>query len=167
MTAEELILELKDIQPPGEPGWWLPAPVTLTILGLLAGLAVIFWSYHRYRQNRRLVIEAEYELQRIKRAHQCGGSDRQLVEALSRWLKQVSMAAYPEQRPAGLTGQAWLEFLDGCVDGDDFSHGQGRLFGSGMYREQVAVDSARLLETCETWFAAIRGVLHRRGGGHA
>ena len=54
MTAEELLLELKDITPPPEPAWSLIPPVYPVGLGVIIGIAVLAWLMLRYRKANRL-----------------------------------------------------------------------------------------------------------------
>ena len=62
MTAEELLLELHDIQPPAEPGWWLLAPAWLIVLGTILGLLALSWQWRRQRRKHRLLLEARQNL---------------------------------------------------------------------------------------------------------
>ena len=113
MTTEELLLELRDIQQPVEPGWWLLAPVWVIMLGLLFGLVLLAWLILRHRRNNRLLVEAKQEFDVIRQhyhRHRCG---QNTLQALSAWLRQVAMAAYPDQQIAAMTGPAWTRYYTG------------------------------------------------------
>ena len=62
MTAEELLLALKDIQPPAEPGWWLFAPAQMLAIGLVATLISFAWFAFKYKKANRLALLAELDL---------------------------------------------------------------------------------------------------------
>ena len=163
MTTEELLLQLKDIQPPPEPAWWLVAPVYPTLLltlVVLAGCAVLL---RRHRRAARLSRIAERDFERIRSAYINSGDLRELALNASCWLKQVAMLAYPERQLDGACGEAWLEFLDRELDDGRFTHGCGRLFGGAVYASDIEVDATELIALCERWLAAVKPRLQRKG----
>lgn len=165
MTRDELLSQLRDISPPAEPAWWLPAPGHIgLILVLLALLAVI--AYWRARRRSGLLLEqARLELRRIEAEHDRDGDSVRLSRQLANWLKRVALAAYPEKRLEGLTGRAWLEFLDQSLGGQLFSAGAGRLFAGDVYRREIDADAKELLRLCEQWLDRLRPRLLRRRTG--
>jgi len=48
-------------------------------------------------------------------------------------VKRVCLAIAPRERVAGLSGNAWLEFLDSTWRGNDFTSGSGRLLPELSY----------------------------------
>ncbi|MGD8421080.1 MAG: DUF4381 domain-containing protein [Gammaproteobacteria bacterium] len=166
MTREDLLSQLKDISPPTEPAWWLPATGHLLIgLAALAAIALMLAWLWRRRGSRRL-RRARDELRRIE-ARQAGDPDAgRLARELAGWLKRVSLIAFPERRPQGLTGEAWLAFLDGSIGADRFSRGPGRVFGADVYRRDPPLDADELLELCAQWLSGIAPRL-RGGRGNA
>lgn len=167
MTAEELLLGLKDIQPPAEPAWWLIAPAQMLAIGLIATLITCAWLVVRYKRANRLILLAEHDLKRVESAFENSSDTRQLAIDLSKWLKQVSIMAFPERQAQGLTGTAWLQFLDDTLGetlGDNrFSAGTGKLFGDMIYSENPDPDSAHLIELCQHWLIAVKPRLLQRG----
>ncbi len=125
MTAEELLLELKDIAPPPEPAWWLLPPAYLVMIGSIIAIAMLAWFVLRYRSVYRLASRVDLDLQRIRSAYYHNQDARQLALELSKWLKQVSILAFPQRLPEQLTGQPWLKFLDESLAGNNFSNGKG------------------------------------------
>lgn len=163
MTREELLLELRDISPPAEPGWWLLAPGYMLIIVLGVAGVGLSWYWLRQWRKRRLLMLAMNDLRDIGTSF-AENADAQLLSLqLSRWLKQVAILAFPERRPQGLTGSEWLVFLDEVLGGDRFSAGHGRVFGDAVYRRRPEFDASRLLELCETWLQAVKPRLLRRG----
>jgi hypothetical protein len=163
MTRDELIQQLRDISPPIEPAWWLPAPGHLALL-LLALLLVAAICYWRARRRSGLLLEqARRELHRIA-TQQAKDVDACIqAQALARWLKRVALLAYPQRRLESLTGRAWLEFLDQPLGGENFTRGTGRIFGGDVYRREVEADTQALLDLCERWLEAVSPRLLHRG----
>jgi hypothetical protein len=164
MTREDLLAQLRDIRPPQEPAWWLPAPghLALGVLGLALLVLLLVWLYRR-RADRRL-LRATRELRHIEARHARDPDSARLALELSGWLKRVSLLAFPGQRLESLTGTAWLEFLDRGIGDDRFSGGAGRAFGSEIYRRNPDFDPLQLLELCEQWLSRIAPRLRRRAG---
>jgi len=163
MTVDELLRELKDIQPPTAPDWWLIPPVYLVASATITIIAVLIWSIIRYRRVNRLAILAEQELQRIRSSYLRNKDTHELSLQLAKWLKQVALLAFPARQPQGFTGEAWLSFLDESLGDDSFSSGKGNVFGGSIYRKQVNADAGQLVELCEQWLTAVKPRLQRRG----
>ncbi|MDH3632452.1 MAG: DUF4381 domain-containing protein [Gammaproteobacteria bacterium] len=165
MTVEELLLELKDIQPPPEPAWWLLAPAHWIAILLLLGVAVCIWFFLRHRRSNRLASLAEQELQRIRSSFARDEDSQRLAIELSRWLKQVAILAFPERHLESLSGKGWLEFLDESLGNNNFSDGTGMVFGSMIYSKQINLDATQLVPLCEQWLSVIKPHLRQRGIG--
>jgi len=165
MTVEELLLELKDIAPPPEPAWWLLPPAYLFALCSIIAVTGIAWFILRYHRVNRLAKRVDQDLQRIRSLYNHNQDARQLGLELSKWLKQVSIMAFPQRQPESLTGESWLKFLDECHGGDHFSSGEGKVFGGSVYCEQVELDAYQLIELCGWWLTVVRPHLLQRSRG--
>ena len=164
MTREELLAQLRDIRPPGEPAWWLPAPGHLA-LGLLAlALLVLLAAWLWKRRADRRLLRATRELRRIEARHAREPDSARLAYELSSWLKRVSLLAFPDERLQGLAGNGWLEFLDRSIGDRRFTGGAGRVFGGEVYRRNPELDAAGLLELCDQWLSRIAPRLRGRAG---
>jgi len=163
MTAEELLLQLKDIQPPPEPAWWLVAPAHLVLAGVIVGLLGIGWLLRRRRRVARLTKLAEREFELIRSAYLRDQDRRLLALKTSRWLKQVALLAYPTRQLESVCGEAWLEFLDQGLGNHQFSRGSGRLFGGALYGREIDANADEILDLCERWLSAIKPRLQKRG----
>ena len=163
MTVEQLLQQLRDIQAPPEPAWWLIAPAHGIAIGLLVVVMVSIWLVLQYRKANRLASLAEHALQDIR---SCYGRDRdpqRLALELSRWLRQVSMRAFPGRQVEGLCGERWLQFLDETIGTNTFTRGRGRVFGNLVYAKQAKLDAAQLVSLCEQWLVAIKPRLRQQG----
>ncbi len=146
---------------PPAPGWWISAAVLLAVLSWVAGV--------RWRRHRRLGAAARSalrELAALRAAVQTDGDTRAFVAALSRLLRRLALARFPREQVAGLTGDAWLNFLDVTGGGDGFRRGPGRALADLAYGATRAGDLPpnpdALADLAETWIRA-----NRRYGGHA
>ncbi len=156
MTAEELLLELKDIQMPPAPEWWLIAPAYLAATIVVVSLFVLFGLMVRHKNANRLIQQAQHELELIKINHRDKGGNPALALNLCKWLKQVSMLAFPEQQLASLCGQRWLEFLDQSCEAVSFANGAGRVFAGSVYCREPEFDAAEAILLCEQWLIRIK-----------
>lgn len=163
MTHEELILGLKDLRPPTEPGWWLLAPGYMLVILLLLSLITAFWIVLRRRKLMLRFTAARLELERIRSAHRNDGDSQQLTGELAQWLKRVALLAFPESRLEGVTGSDWLSFLDDSLGDVSFTRGEGSAFASAVYQRKAQPDVERLLSLCERWLQAVKPRLIRRG----
>jgi hypothetical protein len=141
---------LRDIHLPPPPGLWPPAPgwwalALLTIAALVLGVRHAFLAWRRGR-GRRAAVRCLKGL----REHFRDGETPQVVAAeLSMLLRRAAMIRHPRARVAGLTGHAWLEFLDD--DERHFSEGVGSALASAPYARAQSVDVETLLSLCESW----------------
>ena len=155
MTADELLLELRDIVPPPEPPWYLLAPAAW--LGLALLLAALAWVWYRRRRRRawRRVAAAGLELDAIRRRYATRDDAPALARDLADWLKRVALQAYPRAEVAALSGDRWLEFLDRGIGDASFSRGAGRIFGAPQYRPEVKFDADEALALCRHWLDVV------------
>jgi hypothetical protein len=172
MTSEELLLQLRDIQPPPEPAWWLIAPGYFAVTAFLIGLFIIAWLLRRRQRKERLAKLANLELQSIRAEYRRNHDVHLLAIKVSQWLKQVAMLAFPGSQLQGVSGEPWLKFLDQSLghskgqnmtrDNIHFSRGCGRIFGAGVYQSSVDLDADQIFALCERWLNAIKPQLQQR-----
>lgn len=128
---------------PPAPGWWLLAVAGLVVLALGVRLAGRAW---RRRRPRRAALRAIRAL-RARRAQ--GESAAILIAELATLLRRAALIRHPRERVAGLTGHAWLEFLDDDAHG--FTEGVGACLATAPYSRGEPVDLDALLSLCEGW----------------
>jgi hypothetical protein len=112
---------------PPAPGWWLLAGLVLLAVAVAAVLFVRRW-------RRRAALRAALaELDALDA--ELGALDPgEYARRLSRLLRRVALARYPRHTVAGLTGDAWLQFLDERGNTQAFTRGRGRLLREAPYR---------------------------------
>lgn len=131
---------LRDLHLPEAIGWWPPAPGWWLLLGIvLLGAALAARAlYRRHRRNaaRRLALS---ELSRLKKAWDDDRNTAALAAATSDLLRRAMLAYAPRDEVAGLTGRAWLEWLDRGLERRPFSSGPGRSLEDLPYRDPARV----------------------------
>ena len=167
MSPQDLLLELRDIETPAQPAWWLLAPFwQLTMTLTLIAIAVAWLYGRRQRQNRRY-REARERLQQIRRDYARRADCTATLQALSAWLKQVAMAAFPESRIAALSGQPWVDFLCRSTPTPLFEPRLRPVFSTDLYRGPVDQDLNPALDACERWLATMGPRLKQGSGSRA
>ena len=144
-------IPLRDLHLPEAVGWWPPAPGWWLLFAVLLAAAVygLVQAWRAYRRNapRRVALA---ELARLQQAWQADRDVIALGVRLSPLLRRAMLAYAPRPEIAGLTGDAWLEWLDRGLNDRPFSAGPGRLLAELPYRRPVDlfdVDAPRLIET--------------------
>lgn len=137
-------LPLRDLHLPMMTGWWPLAPGWWLLIALvLLGVALLLRHvYLRWRHNaaRRLAL---HRLACITKEYEGGVSASVLGKELSELTRRAMLAYAPRDAVAGLSGKAWLEWLDSDLDEKLFSEGAGRILESLPYvnPQQVGNDT--------------------------
>lgn len=151
MEAE---LPLRDYHLPATVGWWPPAPgwwgLAVLILAL-AGAAVYLWRRYRRPTVRKLALA---ELNRLEGE---GLPATEKLRRLSMLLRRVGLSTSARAEVAGLTGQAWLLWLDRPLPQPRFSRGPGRLLLDAPYRPSVDGELDELFALCRDWLNRLPG----------
>jgi hypothetical protein len=106
-------LPLRDLHLPVPVGWWPLAPgwwfVILLASGILGHLAWRAYQRWRYNAARRFALR---ELKRYETEYLEHRDPVTLGKQLSALLRRAMLAYAPRDDVAGLTGEAWLQWLD-------------------------------------------------------
>lgn len=152
MPSADPLAALRDIHQPGlietwppAPGWWLLA--LLALLALIAGCVSLArrWRANRYRR------EARAELEQLLLDWQQHQDDQAYVDALQHLLKRTALTRFPREAVAGLTGEAWVQFLDRSTGSHDFSLGAPEALIDGHYRPGLDIDVPALSSAALQW----------------
>ena len=139
---------------PPAPGWWLLALLVLSLLVLLAG-----WLVRRHRRGAA-ARAAQAELTALRAALAQDGDAAACARGLSRLLRRFALVRFPRRAVAGLSGEAWLAFLDAQGGGGRFQSGPGRLLLDAPYRPPQDLPVAELASLVEDWIRR-----NQRSGG--
>lgn len=151
-------LPLRDVHAPPPVSWWPPAPGwwLLALLAALLAAAAWWWLRRRRRQRLAAVSLARGELEGIESAFRTGEEPEEVVRRLSMLLRRVCISVFPRTEAAGLTGRAWLAFLDRSLPRPAFSEGPGRVLAEAPYRPSVSAGEIEpLLALAREWLAAV------------
>ena len=110
---QETALPLRDLHLPAAIGWWPLAPGWWLAIVLLAALLCygLYRAYLRRRHNapRRFALR---ELARYESAYLEHRNPVMLGKQMSELLRRAMLAYSERDEVAGLTGEAWLQWLD-------------------------------------------------------
>ncbi len=131
---------------PPAPGWWLLA---ITGALVLYGCWRVGREYFYRRRQRGLIQSAADQV----RDRLLDSPDAASVAAASEFMRQVALTRYPRHEIAGLSGTAWLDFLDQSGGGDGFRQGPGAVLGDLAYRADtnVDIDGPALAQLIQRW----------------
>ena len=160
MTAAELLDRLRDVHAPPPVGWWPPAAGWWWLAGgLLLGLCLLALGTILWRRGRtkRACLR---ELARLRRqAPADDGARARELAGINRLLRRRALDLAPADEVAGLTGLAWLHFLDNTLEARTFSEGPGRILLDAPYRpavEEGEYDRQALFRLATRWLRHAR-----------
>lgn len=101
------------------------------------------------------------ELRRLEREWRRTGQFSPLFQGLSRLLRRSARKLATERPVAGLSGHAWLVFLDETAGTRGFTHGVGRTLAEYPYRDETAlcreaIDVPEILDLVRYWLRHAR-----------
>ena len=106
-------LPLRDLHLPETVGWWPLAPGWWALIALFAaGTAYLAWRWYRAWRINAPRRHALRELARFEAAYLEHQDPVTLGKQLSELLRRGMLAYAPRADVAGLTGDAWLAWLD-------------------------------------------------------
>ena len=159
-------LPLHELQLPDPITWWPPAPLWWLLLALLLVGGVLLWLlFGRLRSGwrpllhrRRLRHRALAQLHQLAQEYHHHGDAASYVRQLSILLRRTALALAPRRQVAGLTGEAWLAFLDqplaATPEQGGFCHGVGRVLLEAPYNPHCTPDVPALAALAEVWVEA-------------
>ena len=153
-------LPLRDIHLPAPLGWWPLAPGwwivgALVFVLLIAGLIWLWKRQNRQPQGATLALDQLAQLQR-----QYAQQPAALLRELSVLLRRVAINQYGRERVSGLTGNAWVEFLDQQAGKPLFAPRFTTLLTEHPYRPDAPVETAALIQAIRTWINLQQGKRH-------
>jgi len=156
--TDPLQLPLRDVHFPQAVSWWPPAPGWWILAGVLVVSAVAFWLWRLRRQRLKAsalrLAREEFMIMRARYASDDNAGT--LIRDLSILLRRLCISIFPRTDVAGLTGEAWLRFLDQPLAARPFSKGPGRVLLDAPYRPQVTTGEVEpLLEICADWLEQV------------
>jgi len=141
----ELLARLRDVHPPPAPSWWPPAPGWWLATALAVALGVVLVRYapawwRRLRLRRRLFAALEAAASAAE---------------VSQLLRLAALERFPERASAGLTGAAWLAFLESCDRAPGRFAPLAAALTEAPYRAASDADVSRLRAAARDWLRAV------------
>ena len=163
----ELMLKLRDIHLPPEPGWWPPAPGWwLVALLLAAALTWLVWRLAARWRRFRPARAARALYREISGDLGAGAiSPVQYVHRTGELLKRFAVHGSNDPAMAPESGDAWLRYLDERYGQPAFSRGPGRCFGTDRFRRDTEPDTGFLDGLINRFFARECARCWRFGAG--
>ena len=145
-------LPLKDLHLPEAISWFPPALGWWLLLIVVPLVSVALYFLYQYLTRKTPVKLAKQVLADIQKSSM---SNQEKLTALSALLRRVAVSIHARQEVAGLTGMAWLAFLDSSLPDTPFSTGVGRYFLEAPYRPQELSNEklSKLISLCEYWLS--------------
>ena len=128
------------------PSWWLAAAA-------LVLLVAACWLARRWLRLRPLRA-ALRELAQLASFHARDADTTRLVRGVSRLLRRYAMTRFAQPGIAGVSGKAWLVFLDAHGGDGAFCHGVGAALEARPYQSGGALDEAALMALVRRWLQA-------------
>ena len=129
-------IPIRDLHLPAAIGWWPLAPGWWVVIAVAAvGLVFLMRKWlHTYSRGaaRRHALR---QLDLYSRDYMSHLNGVLIGTQLSELLRRTMLAYAPRADVAGLTGEAWLEWLDHDLDRSHFVAGDGRVLIEWPYRE--------------------------------
>ncbi len=155
-------IPLRGLHLPDAVGWWPLAPGWWLLGALLAvGCGLLVRSLLRHRAHAAARRRALRQLEESRSAYAYHGNPVTLGAEISELLRRTMLAYAPRAEVAGLTGDAWLEWLDRDLDQPLFREGAGRSLLDLPYRNP---ESAAQDADIEGMLAAVRERLRKPVG---
>jgi len=148
----DVLTNLRDIHAPPPVSWWPPAPGWWLLLVVGVAVLVLLWRWRRARPWRRHALR---ELQVLEQEFKTTGDAGNCVAQVSVLLRRVALSARAPAAAAGLTGDAWLKYLDELGRTQQFSTGIGRVLTTAPYARAETVDVPGLIILTRRWLKKI------------
>jgi len=169
-------LPLRDIHLPEPISWWPLAPGWWLVLAGIIFIVGLYFIVKKIRYSRRLKRASRDEFESIKNQYLNDKNENKLVKQLSIFLRRACISFYPRHDTAGLTGENWLNFLDGTLanarkqssqttgvnsasfNSANFNSDVGKVLLTAPYLPEDSsnahINADALLELCERWLKA-------------
>jgi hypothetical protein len=132
-------IPIRDLHLPAIIGWWPLAPGWWALIALaVIGLGWLLRNYWRARARGAARRHALRQFEVSAADYQQHQNAVQLGTELSELLRRTMLAYAPRGEVAGLTGNAWLAWLDQGMNEPLFSKGAGKTLIELPYRDAAS-----------------------------
>ncbi len=132
-------IPIRDLHLPAAIGWWPLAPGWWVVIAMAAvGLAFLIRKWLRTYSRGSARRHALRQLDLYSRDYLSHLNGVLIGTQLSELLRRTMLAYSPRADVAGLTGEAWLNWLDRDLDRSHFAAGDGRVLIEWPYRDPAS-----------------------------
>jgi len=148
-------MALRDIHLPDAISWWPPAIGWWILLAVIL-LAIYFipklYRWLTFTPLHKVTNKAFLEIKDEYRQNQ---DITQLVQSLSKLLRQISMTYHGRENVAHLTGEKWVDSLNTLTEKDYFSSELQNIIINAPYKKNNNIDTTELLDATQLWINAL------------
>jgi len=151
-----VLAELRELHLPPPVSFWPPAMgwiILFILMGLIFLGAVYYLNVHFKRW--RIKREALRRLKILYISWQKKPINSDVMCQLSILLRRVALVVYPREKVAGLTGFAWIQFLNQCVNQPLFTHELSDLLLSAPYQSSPEIPNDDLFVAAKAWIKQV------------
>lgn len=131
-------LPLRDIHLPEQIGWFPPA-IGWWLLMIVVPIASYFLIAFLQKIFKRTALKEAHQLLANLQTND-SLTPLEKICALSSLLRRVAISRDSEKNIGGLTGRAWLDYLDTSLEGAPFKNGVGRYLVDAPYQKNLSND---------------------------
>jgi len=157
MDIADALSELADIRMPGDVSWWPLAAGWWVLIVLLLALA----AYGLWRLQKRLVLQRRINaaMAEVSRARQTLGNRGEqdmaarlvYVNEVNAVLRRVALLHHEHSRVAGLSGQAWVNYLREHDKAKLLDEQLASVLAQGRFAPSCDVDANALERMAREW----------------
>jgi len=146
-------LALRDIHLPDSVSWWPLAAGWWLILAVVVLLVLSIILFRKLNARRQLRKQAIIEFNRIEQNFRQHANSQYLASELSSLIRRVCISRFARRDVAGLTGAAWIDFLNTSTA--SFNETVSQTLIHAPYQEGYTYDSEALIGACKHWITHI------------
>ncbi len=146
---------LRDIHLPDAVSWWPPAPGWWIILIVFCVAIYLIPKLYKRLTYVPLNKISQQAFDKICSEYNQNNNSQQLIQSLSKLLRQISMTYHGREEVAQLTGDAWVESLNKLTEKKYFSQSLRDALINAPYKKNISLDVNALLQTTQNWLNAL------------
>lgn len=157
MDFTDALSELADIRMPGEVSWWPLAAGWWILIALLLVLAAYgLWRLQQRRIFQRRLNAALAEVSHARQKMETRGAADManrliFVNEVNAVLRRVALLHHNQHEVAGLSGQAWVNYLRGYDKAGLLDPALAEVLSQGRFAPRCEVDAAALERMALEW----------------
>ena len=152
---EQTTDSLRDIHLPDAISWWPPAIGWWILLALIIAAFVFVPKLYRRMTYTPLNKVANITFQNIVTEYKKNNNESIFVIETSQFLRQTAMSYCGRDEVAQLTGDKWVQALNGITEQDYFSDEIKQTLVNAPYQKTISIDAEQLINTVQNWLAKL------------